>query len=272
MHLQCTPSWACCYWHLAETKSGPISSAQKEVENSPKHWYPVELARRIRRFGSSTSELIAEWPELPMRRSLVAHLAGVSPCGPFSRGEAATRIDSGVDETLAATEADTLSDLQIGIHHRAKDHHAMRGRFFAAISVLPDRRVISAVRIAVGQWYSEVGACDQCSNCRRVKLWRGWTRLFARQRSKDRRRHGLCVDRLRLETASGKHCAAFLGKLHHRGRPSRLIGCYGWLHGSCNGCSFELGEPVGEFTQPSSLLRGFWLSQSLAPGTQLTRT
>jgi hypothetical protein len=27
-------------------------------------------------------QLTAEWPELPMRRSLVAHLAGVSPCGP----------------------------------------------------------------------------------------------------------------------------------------------------------------------------------------------
>ena len=29
---------------------------------------------------------------------------------------------------------------------------------------------------------------------------------------------------------------------------------------------------VSSCPQPSSLLRGFWLSQSLAPGTQLTRT
>jgi hypothetical protein len=123
----------------------------------------------------------------------------------------------------------------------------MARSLFSTISVLPDRRVISAVRIAIGQWYSEVAACDQCSNCCRVKLWRGWTGFFARQRSKDRRRHGLCVDRPRLETASGKHCAAFVGKLPHRGRPSRLIGRSGGLHGSCNGCSFQLGEPVGEF-------------------------
>jgi hypothetical protein len=38
----------------------------------------------------------------------------------FSATFSASRTDNGVDETLATMEANTLSDLQIRIHHRAK--------------------------------------------------------------------------------------------------------------------------------------------------------
>src|SRR6478736_3189374 len=105
----------------------------------------------------------------------------------------------------------------------------------------------STVRIAVGQWYSGLSACDQCCKGCGVKLGRGRTRIFAGQRAKDRSRHSLCIDRLRLEAAGGKHSAAFLRKLRHRKRPARLTGPRRWLHGSCNRCPFQSGEPVGEF-------------------------
>ena len=117
----------------------------------------------------------------------------------------------------------------------------------AQYSLTAAEQKASAVRITIRQRYSGLHSGYQSCKRRGIKLRRGRTRFFAIQGSKDGSWQSLCLDRLRLEPASGKHRAAFFGKLRHRGRPSRLIGRSGWLHGSCNGCSFQLGEPVGEF-------------------------